>query len=110
MFAAVRLQGPRAAEEHGALPAAPAGAIRAAGGGPAGDLRPASPAGAPQGEGHPEPPATAGRPAPGGPAAGAAAAPPPVPVRAPPKHKRVRKGLTTGRMPTKATKPRGVWT
>ena len=28
----------------------------------------------------------------------------------PPKRKRVRKGLTTGRMPTKATKPRGVWT
>ena len=28
----------------------------------------------------------------------------------PPKRKRVRKGLTTGRVPTKATKPRGVWT
>jgi putative transposase len=28
----------------------------------------------------------------------------------PPKRKRVRKGLTTGRMPTKALKPRDVWT
>lgn len=28
----------------------------------------------------------------------------------PPKRKRVRKGLTTGRMPTKAIKPCGVWT
>ena len=83
MLAAVRLQDPRAAEEHGAIPPAPAGAVRAAGGRPTGNLRPPSPAGAPQGEGHPEPPAPAGRPAAGGTAAGAAAAPPPVPVRAP---------------------------
>ena len=60
MLAAVRLQDPRAAEEHGTLPPAPTGAVRTAGGRPAGNLRPPPPTGSPQGEGHPEPPAPAG--------------------------------------------------
>ena len=45
MLAAVRLQDPRAAKEHGTLPPAPTGAVRTAGGRPAGNLRPPSPAG-----------------------------------------------------------------
>ena len=108
MLAAVRLQGPRAAEEHGALPSAPAGATCAVGGGPAGDRHPQL--------GHRKVKAILNRRLrqEGRPLVGLRL------VRRlrrrlclrvpPPKRKRVRKGLTTGRMPTKATKPRGVCT